>query len=131
MFVDRDPRAVALIRRNAEACGLADRCTVRRAALPADFRRLAPGAFDLMLLDPPYGAPDMGPMLAAAAALLDPDGRLVMEHARRREPPVPPVLEALRAVRAGDSALRFYRLTVDRRCAWRDTMHATVPDGGA
>ena len=131
VFVDRDPRAVALIRRNAEACGLTGRCTVRRGALPADFRRLTRGAFDLMLLDPPYGAPDIGPMLAAAAARLGPDGRLVVEHARRVEPPAPPVLEALRSVRAGDSALRFYRVAVDRRCAGRDTMQATVPDGGA
>ena len=131
VFVDRDPRAVALIRRNAAACGLADRCTVRRGALPAAFRRLTPGAFDLILLDPPYGAPDIGPMLAAAAARLGPGGRLVMEHARRVEPPAPPALEAVRSVRAGDSALRFYRLAVDRRCAGRDTMQATVPDGGA
>ncbi|MCY4507341.1 MAG: 16S rRNA (guanine(966)-N(2))-methyltransferase RsmD, partial [Acidobacteria bacterium] len=90
VFVDRDPRAVALIRRNAEACGLADRCTVRRAALPADFRRLAPGAFDLMLLDPPYGAADIGPMLAAAAARLGPDRRLLEGRPRRLKTPRPP-----------------------------------------
>ena len=131
VLVDRDPRAVALIRRNAEACGFADRCTVRRAALPGAFRRLAPGAFDLILLDPPYDAPDVGPMLAAAAARLGPDGRLVMEHARRLEPPAPPALEAQRSVRAGDSALRFYALAVDSRCAGHGTMQATVPDGGA
>lgn len=130
LFVDRDPRAVALIRRNAEACGVADHCTVRRGALPAAFRRVAPGAFDLILLDPPYGAPDLGSMLAAAAVRLDPGGRLVVEHARRVEPPVPPVLEARRSVRAGDSALRFYAL-VDRPRGGRGTMQATVPDGGA
>ena len=132
VFVDRDPRAVALIRRNAAACGLAGRCTVRRGALPGAFRRLSPGAFDLILLDPPYGAPDVGRMLDGAAARLGPDGRLVMEHAHRLDLPVPPTLEALRSVRAGDSALRFYRLpAVDTRCAGRGTMQATVPDGGA
>ncbi len=131
VFVDRDPRAVALIRRNAEACGLAAHCTVRRGVLPAAFRRLVSGEFDLILLDPPYAAPDLGPMLAAAAARLAPGGRLVMEHARRLEPPAPPGFEALRSVRAGDSALRFYALAVDRRCGGRGTMQATVPDGGA
>ena len=132
VFIDRDPRAVALIRRNAAACGLGERCTVRRAALPSIFRRLAPDAFDLILLDPPYGAPEVGSMLAAAAARLGPEGRLVMEHARRLDPPAPPALEPLRSVRAGDSALRFYGLaTVDGGCAGRGTMHATVPDGGA
>ena len=132
VFIDRDPRAVALIRRNAAACGVEERCTVRRAALPSIFRRLAPAAFDLILLDPPYGAPEVGSMLAAAAARLGPEGRLVMEHARRLDPPAPPVLEPLRSVRAGDSALRFYGLAaVDRGCAGRGTMHSTVPDGGA
>lgn len=108
VFIDRDPRATALIRRNAAACGLAERCTIRRGALPAAFRRV-PGVFDLVLLDPPYGSPDVGAMLAAAAACLAPDSRLVVEHARRSPPPVPPVLEPLRSVRAGDSVLRFYR----------------------
>ena len=109
VFIDRDPRAIALIRRNAAACGVADRCTFRRAALPAAFRRLAPAVFDLILLDPPYGAPDIGAMLAASAVHLGPRSRLVIEHARRLDPPAPPVLVALRTVRAGDSALRFYR----------------------
>lgn len=109
VFLDRDPRAVALIRRNAAACGLAERCTVRRGALPAALRRAAPGVFDLVLLDPPYDSPAVGAMLAASAARLAPDGRLVVEHARRSPPPVPPALEPLRAVRAGDSVLQFYR----------------------
>ena len=109
VFLDRDPRAAALIRRNVAACRVADRCAVRCEALPAAFRRLAPAAFDLVLLDPPYDAPDVGAMLAASAACLAPDSRLVVEHARGREPPAPPTLEALRAVRAGDSVLRFYR----------------------
>ena len=110
VFIDSDPRAVALIRRNVAACGLADRCSVRRAALPGALRQLAPAAFDLVLLDPPYDAPDVGAMLAASAACLAPEGRLVIEHARGLVPPVPPALEALRSVRAGDSALRFHRL---------------------
>ncbi len=112
VFIDRDPRAVALIRRNAAACGLADRCTVRRAELPAGFCRLAPAAFDLVLLDPPYGGPDIGAILAASAVHLAPESRLVLEHARHLEPEAPPTLEALRSVRAGDSALRFYRPAV-------------------
>ena len=110
VFIDSDPRAVALIRRNVAACGLADRGVVRRAALPGAFRRLAPAAFDLVLLDPPYDASDVGAMLAASAACLAPEGRLVLEHARSLDPPVPPALESLRSVRAGDSVLRFHRL---------------------
>ena len=130
VFIDRDPRAAALIRRNAAVCGLADRCTVRRAALPAALRRLVPAVFDLVLLDPPYDAPDVGALLAAAAVHLGPGSLLVIEHARYRDPPAPPTLEALRSVRAGDSALRFYRPAVDRAHAMHGTMQAVVSDGG-
>ncbi len=124
VFVDRDPRAVALIRRNAAACGLTDRCTVRRGELPAAFRRLPPAAFDLILLDPPYRAANIGPMLAASAARLGPEGRLVIEHARRLSPPDPPLVEALRSARAGDSVLRFYGLAADGGAT-----HGTAPEG--
>ena len=35
VFIERDSRAVALIERNVAQCGLRERCTVRRATLPA------------------------------------------------------------------------------------------------
>lgn len=55
-FVDRDPRAVAAVRANLDATGLADRATVVRA----DAGRWLPGAgrFDLVVLDPPYATDD-------------------------------------------------------------------------
>jgi 16S rRNA (guanine966-N2)-methyltransferase len=51
-FVDRDPRAVAAVRANLVATGLADRATVVRA----DAERWLAGAgrFDVAVLDPPY-----------------------------------------------------------------------------
>src|SRR5947209_17627021 len=53
-FVDDDARALAVVRRNLEACGLADRATVVRS----DAVRFAAGRVDLVLLDPPYAFDD-------------------------------------------------------------------------
>ena len=108
LFIDRDPRSVALIRRNVTHCGLTDWCTIRRAILPAGLRRPPVEPFDLVLLDPPYGAPDIGAILTAAARRLGPQGLLVLERARRQTPLEVPALISLRIIRAGDSVLELY-----------------------
>lgn len=108
IFIDRDPRAVALIRRNVAQCALTEQSTILRAPLPAALRRPLGEVFDLILLDPPYDAPDIGAILTAAAGHLGPESLLVLERARRVAPLADPVLESLRVVRAGDSVLEFY-----------------------
>ncbi|MDP6579347.1 MAG: 16S rRNA (guanine(966)-N(2))-methyltransferase RsmD [Vicinamibacterales bacterium] len=108
VFVEQDPRAVALIRRNVAHCELTDRCTIRRAALPAALGRVPVESFDLVLLDPPYGASDIGAILTAVAMHLRPRGLVVLERARRDPPIVEPALESLRVVRAADSVLELY-----------------------
>ena len=108
VFVERDPRAVTLIRRNVAQCGLTDRCTIVRGVLPAAFRRTPVEPFDLVLLDPPYGAPDIGAILAAAARQLGPRGLLVLERARRGASMTDAALSSLRVLRAGDSVLELY-----------------------
>jgi len=55
-FVDRDPRALAAVRANLAATGLADRATVVRAEA-ARWLSLA-GRFDVAVLDPPYAMAD-------------------------------------------------------------------------
>jgi 16S rRNA (guanine(966)-N(2))-methyltransferase RsmD len=109
-FVERDPRAVAVIERNVKACGAEDRCIIVRGDFTGAVRRLAGDPrFDLVLLDPPYDFPDTDAALAGAAALLRPGGLIVLEHARRREPPAGgPALAVRRQVTAGDSQLTFY-----------------------
>lgn len=56
LFVDRDPRALGVLRRNIEALGLGERARAVRATLPAALRtRLREEApFDIILADPPY-----------------------------------------------------------------------------
>jgi len=107
VFVERDARAVALIRRNVVQCDLGDRCTIQRGELP---RALDDDAapYDLILLDPPYGAPDIDAILSATATRLVPGGLLVLERARRADAAPVSTLVSLRQVRAGDSVLEFF-----------------------
>ncbi len=107
VFVERDARAVALIRRNVSHCELEDRSTIRRGELPRALQRdTAP--YDLILLDPPYGAPDIDAILSAAATRVAPGGLLVLERARRADLTPVSGLASLRQVRAGHSVLEFF-----------------------
>jgi 16S rRNA (guanine966-N2)-methyltransferase len=66
--------------------------------------------FDLVLLDPPYDEKDLEAVVRAAASLVAPAGRVVLEHSRRRaSPEAMPPLGRARLVIAGDSALSFYQ----------------------
>jgi len=101
--VESDPRAADAIRRNALACGLADRTEVRCEAVKSALRKLPRDAFALAFLDPPYAE---GPeeALSALEGLLAPGGRAVAEHDRRRPP-----------------ADRFGRLAIAQRRSYGDT----------
>lgn len=80
-FVDRDPRAVAVIRMNLATCGLAHEATVLRE----DVRRALEGlaargeAFDLVFFDPPYLSGEWARCLAVLPAVLAPEGVVVRE----------------------------------------------------
>jgi 16S rRNA (guanine(966)-N(2))-methyltransferase RsmD len=110
VFVERDRRAAALVAANLERCGLADDCAIIRAGFHEAARRaLAKAAFDLVLLDPPYGDADLDGLLAAAAPLVAAGGLLVIEHPRHRDsPPMRADLVRTRIVPSGDSALSMY-----------------------
>jgi len=107
-FLDRDPRAIALITENLARCGVRDGYTILRSdAMKANQLGLAPG-FDLVFVDPPYAtAPDAAASMVAGAVARG--GRLVLEHARRAAAPERlGELVCTRTLTAGDSALSFY-----------------------
>jgi 16S rRNA (guanine(966)-N(2))-methyltransferase RsmD len=112
-FVEQDRRAQALIADNLSHCGLADGYAIIRASVvrALDDLHAQAAAFDLILLDPPYGEPDdrLAAVLAQAADAVAPGGMIVLEHARKH--PAPPSagrLARTREVTSGDSALAFY-----------------------
>jgi 16S rRNA (guanine(966)-N(2))-methyltransferase RsmD len=108
-FVERDPRAVALLRSNLDHCGVKDRYAIIRARFAGTERPAEGGMFDLIFLDPPYGLAGMTEALAAAEPLVGADTLLVIEHAKRDEAPVQAgLLARTRVVTSGDSALGLY-----------------------
>lgn len=114
-FVESDSRAVRLIESNVQACGLEariaqDRYAIIRAGVAGAQNRLGGFAFDVVFLDPPYGATELAEALAAAEPLVGVGTLLVIEHAARdRAPERSGDLARTRVVTSGDSALAFYR----------------------
>jgi 16S rRNA (guanine966-N2)-methyltransferase len=122
-FVERDPRAVRLIEDNLARVlpnegqgtrGSGERYAIIRAGFE-DAARRATGAFDIIVLDPPYAAGAVAEALDAAARLVGPATRLVIEHAKRDTPPPARAgLRLLRTVASGDSALSFFGAADER-----------------
>lgn len=83
VFVDRDPAAVAAIRRNLDELGVAEAEVRRRDALAFLAGREA--SFDLVFCDPPYDSASRlaGPLSAALPALLGENARTVTESDKR------------------------------------------------
>lgn len=112
-FIERDRRAVALIKANLALCGVEQGYTIECGDVASVLRRSPQDRqFDLVLLDPPYDA-DPGTVLStleAAAEVMHVDSLLVLERARRRDAEVPALLLRVRDVVSGDSALTFMRM---------------------
>jgi 16S rRNA (guanine966-N2)-methyltransferase len=109
-FVEQDARAARLIATNLQRCGVEDRYAIIRAAF-AGMNGRAAGPFDIMFLDPPYGAAELSGALAAAGPLATPETLVIVEHATRdRAPERSGPLTRTREVVSGDSALGFYEL---------------------
>jgi len=99
-FVERHGPALAALRRNIEALGVATRVTVHRGDALHFAERLAPGTYDVVFADPPY----VGGAAARLVALFrrTPFGRILsVEHSAR----TPVAGDDTR--RHGDSALTF------------------------
>jgi 16S rRNA (guanine966-N2)-methyltransferase len=120
-FVERDPRAVRLLAGNLERCGVRhprpgshapdEPYAIIRAGFVPAAERLAGATFDVIFLDPPYGAEEITRALDAAAPLVGPGTVLVLEHAKRDATPGAwGGLARTRELVSGDSALAFYSL---------------------
>jgi len=115
-FIERDARALAALQANVAHCGAENACAIIRADFLSPAARAPRGGaadadapFDLVLLDPPYAVADLGAVLDAAEARVNPSGRLVLEHSRRRASPESAgSLRRFRLLVAGDAALAFY-----------------------
>jgi len=111
-FVDQLPDSLATIRRNLETCGLTEKAELFQAnvliALPAPLQQTA---FDLVLLDPPYGGDHVAKALEVIGRqiALAEHGLIVAEAGVRDN--VPSATDSFAEVdrrRYGSSALHFF-----------------------
>jgi 16S rRNA (guanine966-N2)-methyltransferase len=104
-FVDKDPRALAAIRRNLDAVG-AEGKVRRRDAL--GFLTAAGGRYDLVLIDPPYdsAARLAGPLAERLPAVLAEGARVVTESDKRKPLELP--LPLLRERTYGDTRIAVH-----------------------
>ena len=111
VLVEQAAPAVAVIRANLDALHLNDRVKVRRTRAEVYLRGQRDGPFDLVLLDPPYGAPIglvAGVLGRLARTALAPGAVVAVEAAARAEaPPWPPGLEPEPPRRYGDTAVHL------------------------
>ncbi|MBN2496894.1 MAG: 16S rRNA (guanine(966)-N(2))-methyltransferase RsmD [Deltaproteobacteria bacterium] len=120
VFVERDRRALALIRENLQRCGFRARAELLcRDALR--FLRAEPAEpFDLILLDPPYGQGLLEPSLRAlgSRAWLRVSGCVLCESEAQLDPPAEAGCLALgRRKIYGRTQVLEYRQPVDKRAA--------------
>ena len=114
VFVERDPRAIALIEANLAPLLAGDRPkpVIIRAGFADAVRRLDPlnnEVFDVIVLDPPYAEHAAAEALDSALPLVGAATRLIIEHGTRHTPPSGHAgVQLARTVTAGDSALSFY-----------------------
>jgi 16S rRNA (guanine966-N2)-methyltransferase len=107
-LVESDRNAVNVLRKNVAAVGLPGASVVSGRVLPV--LRGGSGAFDLVLLDPPYADSDVDLVLAALQGWTAPDALVLLERSVRSPDPVwPSFLEPLRVKKYGDTAVHWAR----------------------
>ena len=108
VFVERDPRALAALRRNLDAVG-ADAVVKRQDALR--FVARPGGPYDLVFCDPPYDdAPRVAaPLSEALPALARENARIVTESDKRNPLLLPQPLVVERSY--GDTRIAIHRVT--------------------
>lgn len=107
-FIESAGTACQAILQTLARASVAERGTVLRGTLPPALSMLE-GKFDIIFVDPPYGAPEAEETLIVLSPFLAEGGIIVYEHASRYNPPERPGALVCSDRRSyGDSALAFY-----------------------
>ena len=105
-FVDADPRAIAAIKANLQATGMAERATVVQADVVRFLTERPPTEVDIAFADPPYAFDGWARVLEVLPA------RLVAIEARSHID-LPPRWHPLRSKRYGDTVVTLARFERD------------------
>jgi 16S rRNA (guanine966-N2)-methyltransferase len=110
VLLERDPALVTLLAASKARLG-AETLRIERSDALQWMARAAPGAFELVLLDPPFDAPLVLPAIAAAARLVVPGGFVYVEapQAIAAEPVAAAGLAPWRVSRAGNVHFQLLR----------------------
>lgn len=113
LFVDRDRRAVRMIRDNLAQCGFRGSSRVWMTDAVLGLGHLADHActVDIVLADPPYGDPVAREVIRTVGKrnVLAPGGLLVLEHHGDDHPESCEGLDLVRRRDIGDTALSFFQ----------------------
>ena len=118
IFVEQHAPAAALIRRNLESLGIGREAEILGMNVARAIERLEARHVhaEFVFLDPPYAADNEYEDALEAlgeSPLVAPEGRVIVEHLRKRElPERVGDLELARVVEQGDAALSFFRLAL-------------------
>ena len=114
VFVDKVPKALALVRDNVACCGIADRTKIIHCDAAAGLNCLLPypQTFDLVFMDPPYGKNLVSIAMEhlLACDCLKPNATIVAEHGADEHINVAlGILHLMDQRRYGRTSLSFYR----------------------
>jgi len=118
IFVEQHAPAVALIRRNLESLGIGAEAEILGMNVARAIERLETRHVhaQFIFIDPPYAADieyESALEALAESSLVAPEGRVIVEHLRKRElAQRAGDLELARVVEQGDAALSIYRLAL-------------------
>ena len=114
-FVERAPAALKVLRANLARLGIGQGFHLQPGSVAAYVRRGHAGqAFDVVFLDPPYGAAEeyaatLGALGGAPAVLLAAGAVVIAEHRRKEKlEDAYGLLKRTRLLEQGDAALSFY-----------------------
>lgn len=115
VFLEQDPSCLRVLRENLAIAGLGSQRVIAGDVLRVLPRLVRQGeGFDIIFLDPPYGAGLAGRTLEMVSLgdLLRPRGLVIVEHfAKERLPPQVGRLQRLRENKHGQTMLTFYERT--------------------
>jgi len=122
LCIEKSHRHAGFIRANADKAGFGGILEIRTQDVFPALHQLAENGrqFDLILADPPYGEKNVGRRSTSLAQrllddgqlpkLLAPGGRLVLGHTRRDTLEIVPPWREVKALKHGDSMMRFLEI---------------------
>ena len=111
VFIERDPRATALIEENLDRCSVTKQGTVVHGSFPEILNEDHEiNGFDVVVLDPPYECAEsgIGAILSAVAERVLSGGCVVLERPRKSRTANVEALNHQRRITSGRSVLDFY-----------------------